>query len=125
MASKKVSVAGVPGVDPTLPRVPLVLNGKTHYLHFSFNAIAKAEELTGLNLLGSLDLQNLNAIQYRALLYSTLLQEDPSITLERVGNMISLATLPAITVALVHAWTGSQPEIVETAKDEKANPTEE
>ena len=125
MASKKVSVAGVPGVDPTLPRVPLVLNGKTYYLHFSFNAIATAEELTGLNILDSMDLQNLNAIKYRALLYSTLLQEDPSITLERVGNMISLATLPAITVALVHEWTGSNPEIVEAAKDEKANPTEE
>ena len=126
MASKKVTpiaVAGVPGKDKTLPNVPLTIDGVTRHLCFDFNAIAVAEELTGLNLLQSLDLQNLSAVKYRALLYSTLLKENPKITIEEVGGMINLSTLPAITVALVHAWTGSQPEVI-TDKDDKANPDE-
>jgi hypothetical protein len=113
MATKKIhSVAGIPGKDPTLPKVPLELNGHTYFLTFDFNAIAVAEEKTGMNLLGSLDLQNLTVRQYRALLYSTMLKETPEITLEEVGNLVTLASIPAITLALIHAWTGSQPEVV-------------
>ena len=122
MAPRKTTVAGIPGSDPTLPSVPLELHGKKFHLAFDFNAIATAESLTGLNLLGKMDLQNLNAVQYRALLYSTLLKKHPEITLDEVGAMINLATLPAITVALVHAWTGSQPEVIE---QDKPNPPEE
>lgn len=123
MASKKVSsVAGVPGKDPTLPKVPLQIHGRQYFLAFDFNALATAEAATGLNLLGSLDLQNLNVIQYRALLFATLLKENPTITLEEVGSLVTLATLPSITMALVQAWTGSQPEIVETPKSASTNP---
>ena len=127
MASKKsaiTSVAGIPGKDKTLPNVPLTIDGRTYSLCFDFNALAIAEELTGLNLLQSLDLQNLSVVKYRALLYSTLLKENPKITIEEVGKMVTLATLPAITIALVHAWTGSQPEVLvdKDAKDTKQNP---
>jgi hypothetical protein len=120
MATRK-AVAGKPALDPTLPNVPLVLNGRTLFLAFDFNAIATAESVTGLELLNSIDLQNLNAGKFRALLYSALLKAQPDITIEEVGSMINFTSLPAITVALVHAWTGSQPEIVEANK-ETANP---
>lgn len=124
MAGKKVTpiaVAGVPGRDKTLPDVPLTIGDKTFHLCFDFNALALAEELTGLNLLQSLDLQNLTVVKYRALLYSTLLKENPKITIEEVGQMVNIGTLPAITLALVHAWTGSRPEVI-VDKDEKENP---
>jgi hypothetical protein len=120
MASKKNSVAGIPGKDKTLPNVKLTVFGKVYQLAFDFHSIAIAEELTGLNLLNSLDLQNLNATKYRALLYSALLKAQPEITLEETADLVTLATLPDITVALVHAWTGSQPEVIvdKDAKDE-------
>jgi len=117
MASRK-SVAGIPGKDPTLPNVPLELNGKVYHLAFSFNAMAKVEELTGLKLLNAIEFNDLSVTQYRALLFSALLTENPDITLEEVGNLINLKTLAPITVALVHAWTGSQPEVVALGKDE-------
>lgn len=122
--ARKTAVAGVPGLDPTLPNVPLVLNGTTWHLAFDFNSLATVGSLTGLNLLSKLDLQNLNAGEYRALLYSTLLKNHPDLTLEQAGSLINLASLPAITVALVHAWTGSQPAIIEGDK-ESINPPEE
>jgi hypothetical protein len=119
MASRK-TVAGTPGLDPSIVKVPLKLNGKTYHLNFSFNGIATAEALTGLKLLGCIDLQNLSATQYRALLYSTLLDENPDISIGEVGSLINLKTLPEITIALVHAWTGSRPAIV--AEEGEANP---
>jgi len=121
MPPKKMSlVAGVPGSDPTLPKVPLTIKGKTYFLVFDFNAIAKAEELTGLNLLAALDFSNLNIVKYRALLYSALLTGSPKITLEEVGNLITVHNMGEVTLALVEAWTGSKPEVVEDKT--KVNP---
>jgi hypothetical protein len=124
MASRKLSVAGKPGSDPTLPKVKLTINGTDLYLVYDFNAIATAEELTGLELLaGSMDLSNLNANKYRALLYASLLKFQPDITLGAVGDLIKPATMPAIVTALVHAWTGSRPEIIaDEKKDVSENP---
>lgn len=119
---RKNNVAGVPGKDPTLPKVPLTIDGITRHLVYDFNAIAVTEELTGINLLECIDLQNLTAAKYRALLYSTLLKENPDITLEQVGALVRFDTLPAVTVALVEAWTGSRPEVVTGSKAENENP---
>jgi hypothetical protein len=123
MAPKKFSVAGKPGSDPTLVKAPLTIGEVTYFLAFDFNALATAEELTGLNLLGSLDLQNLNVTRLRALVYSAMLKAQPEITLTDVGDLFAMSTTPEIVNALVHAWTGSRPEVVvDGAKDDKVNP---
>lgn len=124
MAPKRLSVVGVLGKDKTLPNVPLTLNGTTYHLCYSFNGIAVAEELTGLELLaGSMDLQNMNASRFRAMLYASLLKGQPKITIDEVGDLINPKSIPEIVTALVHAWTGSRPEVI-IEKDEKPNPDE-
>jgi hypothetical protein len=124
MASKKFSVAGKPGSDPTLPNVALTINEKVFQLCYDFNSIAEAENLTGINLLfSSMDFQNLDARKYRALLFAALLKGQPGITLDEAGALINNTTIPSILQALVEAWTGSHPEIlVDSEKADKVNP---
>lgn len=119
MTSKKsATVAGKPGLSPVLPRVPLTLNSKEYHLVFSFNALARMEQLTGLNAFGTFDFSNLTATNLRAMLFATLLTENPDITLEETGELIQPGDVGAIYEALLKAWVGSQPE----KKDNKENP---
>lgn len=119
MSSKKPSlVAGKPGKDPVLPKVPITLDGKERHLIFDFNALAVAEHMTGMNLFTSFDFTNLSASRFRAMLFASLLAENPDITLEECGSFITVHSLPDITVKMVEAWHGSRPEVV---KEEKGN----
>lgn len=114
MSSKKSNlVAGKPGQDPTLPRVPITLNGNEYHLVYDFNAIARAEELSGLNLFGSFDFSRLTATKFRAMLFASLLKENSKITLEECGLFITARNLADITIKMVEAWHGSRPELVE------------
>jgi hypothetical protein len=104
-------------IDPTLPKVPLELAGKKHFLCFDFNAIATAEQLTGLNLIRALRSDEWSALQLRALLYSALLKLQPDVTLEDAGALINIKTMAKVTNAIVEAFTESHPE---PEKGEKA-----
>jgi hypothetical protein len=108
--SKKNKVSGIPGADPTLPRVPLKLGGNTYYLCFSWNALAKAEELTGMNLLRCFDLSNVNARSLRALIFAAMLKHQPEITLEEVGDLLGIADSQAAFDALLKSWAESMPK---------------
>jgi hypothetical protein len=118
MSKKTTAISAVPTVNPALPKVPITLNGKQYRLVFDFNAIARVEELTGMNLFGSFDFTNLNASKFRAMLYASLLKENPAITLDEAGELINAKNLAEITIKMVEAWHGSRPEIV---KDESGN----
>lgn len=121
MSSKKsLSVAGKPGQDPALPRVPITLNGKKLHLVYDFNAIARAEELTGLNLFSTFDFSHLSVTKFRAMLFASLLKENPEITIEECGDFITAKTLADITIKMVEAWHGSRPEVKEEAGNDEA-----
>lgn len=113
-------VAGVPGADPTLPDVALVLNGKTHHLAFDFNAIVLAEKATGINLLRSI-VNEISATNLRALLWAALLKENPKLTVEEVGTWITMRNAATIHNALITAWFGS----IEEPKETEAAPGED
>lgn len=119
MATKN-KVFGTPA-DPTLPKVPVEINGRKLYLCFDFNGLAKAEELAGINLLTGIDLQKVSATQLRALLFAALLKFQPDITLEQVGAMLTYANVPKFSEALAKAFTVSNPE---PAEDEHPNAME-
>jgi hypothetical protein len=97
-------------VDPTLPKVPVEIDGKEYFLVFDFNSIVVAESLTGLNLLNALDFSAIDATKLRALLYASLLKLQPDITLESAGALITLKTAAKITQAMTRAFTESHPE---------------
>lgn len=100
------NVAGKPGLDPTLPDVELTLGGKAYHLAFDFNAIVMAEKATGTNLLSAL-VTDINATNLRGLLWAALLKENPKLTIDEVGAMITPAKMGTINNAIVTAWFGS------------------
>ena len=122
MASKKIAsiVSSLPSHNPALPRVTVNLNGNDYVLEYDFNAIAVAEELTGLNLFSTFDFKGLNVVKFRAMLFASLLKNHPKITLQEAGSFVTAYTLGAITLGLVEAWTGSRPEVKEDEGNEEA-----
>lgn len=106
---KKNQVAGKVGQDPTLPNVSLILNGVERHLAFDFNAIVQVELLTGINLLKSA-ITELSATNVRALLWASLLKENPDLTVEEVGGWITMHNVVLIQQAVITAWFGSAEE---------------
>lgn len=77
------------------PTVPLQLDRERH-MRLDFNALATIEEVLGESALdGSVfKPENLSLARYlRAILYATLKHEDPNLTLEEVGAMLSLSNV--------------------------------
>lgn len=101
-----MQVENKPGLDPTLPDVVLTLGGVDRHLVYDHNAIVVAEKLTGINLFKSI-LGDVDATQLRALLFASLIHEDPDLTLEDVGGMIRPYNVGTIHSAILAAWLGS------------------
>ena len=106
-------------VSPTLPRVPLEVNGKEYFLVFDFNAIVAAEQLTGMNLLTSLDFSQLSATTLRALLYAALLRVQPDMTLEAAGSLLRIGTVAKVMKALGEAFAESHAEPDDEPKNDQ------
>lgn len=100
------SVAGTPA-DRTVRFINLELGGQEYSLIFDFNAIARAEKETGLNLLEAFNPEGMTATQFRAMLYASLLKAHPDITLEAAGDLVSLGGILRISKALGEAWSNS------------------
>lgn len=100
------TVAGQPGLDPTLPDVSLVIGGRERKLCFDLNAICMADKATGVNLLKAV-VSEVDATNIRGLLYAALLRDDPNLTLEEVGSWITMRNLSNVHNAIVTAWFAS------------------
>lgn len=109
MRTNNNKVAGVVGSDPTLPDVELVVGGETYRLAYDFNAVVKAEEATGVNLLTSV-MGVVTARSLRGLLWAALLKDKPDITIDKAGSLISPQNIPTIREAITTAWFGSVPK---------------
>lgn len=102
--------APVSAADPTVRYAKLKLDGKTFLLAFDFNAMAIAEQMSGINLLQALrSLSDLSVSQTRALLYAALLKKH-RMTLAQVGDLMNLPSLPLITEALSETLANMLPE---------------
>ncbi|MEM3453497.1 MAG: hypothetical protein QW835_07745 [Candidatus Hadarchaeum sp.] len=95
----------------TVPLIEIKLD-KVRHLRLDFNALAKAEEVTGKSFLTSegLSWATTSAKGLRALIWACLLHEDPDLTLEEVGGLLNYANVPQITAALSKLWEKSVPE---------------
>ena len=111
------NVSNIPGLDPTLPDVTLILGGVERHLVFDFNAIVQAEKVTGVNMLRA-SIDSLSAESLRGLLWASLLKENPTLTLDQVGGLITMANATIIYKAIVTAWFGSVHDADDVSEDE-------
>ncbi|MFC6644139.1 hypothetical protein ACFQBQ_00740 [Granulicella cerasi] len=109
--------------NPLLPTVYLDIAGKKRKLLFDFNAIIKVEELTGINLLQAV-VSDLEAKNIRALLYASLLHDEPNLTIEEVGSWITLKNLANIRTAINTAWFASIEDIEKIDDDSSSGEAE-
>lgn len=126
--SKTLKVAGVPAVDPTLPKVSLTLNGREWHLCFDYAALALAERKlaeagTPVNMLIAMDMRDLNITRLPFVLFAALLREHPEITFKEIGALVTMDSLPRIYIAIVDAYLASCPVFKEEKKS--SDPIEE
>ena len=114
------TVAGTPA-DPTVRYVPLELGGTTYQLCFDFDAIAKAEAMTGMGLLFGVDWSNVGVVRLRAMLYACMLKAQPDMTPAQLTRFVNHKNMAAIQTALIDAWINSTPD----AKDDENPPAPE
>jgi hypothetical protein len=110
--AKAPKVAGVPGTDPTMPRVEIVLSGESYFLAFNFRALALAQKHLRLigyecNLLQALDLRNVDAEKFIPLLYAAMLTHHPEIAIDAVADLVSIDNFGMIFSKLVETYAAS------------------
>jgi hypothetical protein len=125
MSKAKVKVAGIPGTDPTLPRIEFKRGKETFYLCFNFRALAIAQKnlrLSGVecNLLKALDLSGMDAERIVPVFYATLITHQPDITIEQVENLIDLKNIGLVFNVIADAYVASLAE--PSDEDEKPDP---
>ena len=111
MASK-AKVAGVLGLDPTLPDVSLKIGESTYRFCFDFNACAQVQALTGVNVF-AVQSKSFDPVHFRAQLWASLLRDQPDITLEQAGALVTIKSMGPLAEAVAKAWTDSQAETTE------------
>ena len=125
------TVAGTPA-DPTLDFTELKLGKKTYKLIYDFDAIARAEELTGLGLLAGIDWRNIGVRKVRGMLYASMLFAHPEIalddqtvkaTLKELTKQITPWTIGRIENALHETWISSTAPKKENDEDAENPPT--
>jgi len=111
-----------PSVSITLPDP--IKGGEVDFeLIFEFEAIARAEDLTGGALLSGLTRRDVDHPQIslvRAMLYAALLETQPRITLEEASAFVTRKTFKPIWAKLLDAWVLSMND----AEDGSADPPE-
>lgn len=96
-----------------------VVLDKPRSLCYDLNALIALEEIDGTvnEVMEKLQKGSLKAV--RSLLWAGLLREDPDITMQQVGAMIDMNSLPIIAEAITKAVEGAMPEQKELTEEEK------
>lgn len=76
---------------------------RVRHLRADFNALALAEDETGLNMLDKGAWNKINAKQFRAVLWALLVHEDADLKLETVGTWLHGGNMGEIAAALASA----------------------
>lgn len=95
--------------NPIKPKPVTIQLDKERSLLFDLNSFAEIEEIYGSveEAMAALEKGSLKAV--RAILWAGLIHEDVSLTLQRVGAMITLPELPLISESIKQAFEESMP----------------
>lgn len=102
-------------MEQIIPKIYLEIGGMQRKLTFDFNAVCVVDELTGINLLEA-SVSTVSAPNVRALLFASLLHDEPKLTIEEVGSWITMSNLINVRKAITAAWFAS----LDTDDDDEA-----
>ena len=109
-----------PTLNPITPTIPLLIGGHLRHLRLDFNALARFEGETGIKVFGRNTWDLHSALVMRAMLWASLLHQDPDLELEEVGSWMLMGDARTILDALIKALNQSWPAPQEEAADEEA-----
>jgi hypothetical protein len=100
--------------DPTLPKTPVTIAGKTYNLCLDLGALAEAEaaliaQVHNVNLLYALPNQNLSNTQ--VVFAAALRKFHPEITFEEAKRLLTIDALYTVALKLQEAWKAATPEV--------------
>ncbi|SRR5579883_642892 len=112
--AKVRKIAGT-SADPTLPKTPVTVSGKTYNLCLDMGALAEAEtainqeagSLDAINLLSALPV--LNLANLRIIFAAALRTFHPDISFEEGKKLIAYDDLVEVLVKVQEAWASSVP----------------
>lgn len=109
---KTRKIAGT-SADPTLPKTPIEIDGKTYDLCFDLGALAEAEQAINreghqVNLLAALPVLNLTNV--RLIFAAALRKFHPEVGYDEAVSMVTLANVYAIASVIAEAWKAALPE---------------
>jgi len=110
--NKTRKIAGTPA-DPTLPKVPVKIDGKEYFLCFDLGALAEAETYflkqgIEVNLLSALP--GFTLAHVRTLFPCALHKFHPEISYEEAQKMVTMPVLYVVAASVGEAWKASLPE---------------
>jgi hypothetical protein len=102
----------MPVSDVRVKPIPIKLD-KERTLKYDLNAFAELEDRFGTiqKAFDELEKQKLKAV--RAIVWAGLIHEDPKLTEQQVGSMLSFADLATILPAVTEAITAALPKVSE------------
>lgn len=92
------------------PSPTLELGGKVRTFAYDLNAFAEMEEKYGSIEKGLAAMDKGSMIAMRFMIYLGLKHEDPNLTEEEVGNLVTMETLPEISEAMAAAIKVNLPQ---------------
>lgn len=122
---KKRTIAGT-AADPTLPKTPITIKGKTYDLCFTFGALAEAETSINVELArkGSTESVNMlyqfpmpNLANTRACFAAALRTFHPEISFADAIEMVTPSTIVVISSTIMAAWNTAFMDGEEKAAD--------
>jgi hypothetical protein len=94
--------------DPKIPTTTIRLD-RERVLRLDLDAMDEAEQITGYNFLSG-GLAGMNIRTLRALVWASLRRDDPALTLERVGELVTIGNLDEVCEVVLRAYVAAMPE---------------
>ena len=83
-----------------------ILLDKERKIKFTLNSLCELEDQAGIALSDLSEVKSVKAI--RAILWAGLIDEDPSLTIEQVGKLITLDKIQEVSDSIREAFEGLQ-----------------
>ncbi len=99
-----------------IENVTIKLGGKERKLYFDLGIMSDYEDLTGDNALQGNIFEDITSKKLIRMLYVVLKVEDPNITIDEIGKMITGHNIKDILEKVIEAFSAGLPDEKETKK---------